>query len=59
MREQIPIEEQVKTLDALIAEAQAVLIRFPFQTTIRQNISILKDRRRELKKQLEEQHTAA
>lgn len=51
--------EQIEALDALIAEAQAVLLRFPFQTNIRQNISTLKDRRRELKKQLEEETTAA
>jgi hypothetical protein len=47
-----PIEEQLRELEALIANAQSVLIRFPFQTNIRQNISTLKDRLRELKKQL-------
>lgn len=58
MREQT-IEEQIKAMDALIADAQAVLARFPFQTNIRQNISTLKDRRRELMKQLQAQTTVA
>lgn len=59
MREQKTLEEQLQELDAFIAEAQAVLLRFPFQTTIRQNISTLKDRRRELKRQIDAQSTAA
>ncbi len=59
MRELTTLEKQLMELEAFIAEAQAVLLRFPFQTTIRQNISTLKDRRRELMKQIGEQTTAA
>lgn len=46
------VEEKIKELDALLSDAATVLTKFPFQTSIRQNISILKDRRRELLKEL-------
>jgi hypothetical protein len=53
MPEERTIEQQLQQLNTLIIEAQAVLVRFPFQTNIRQNISTLKDRRRDLKKELQ------
>lgn len=53
------LEEQLKELDAQIANAQSVLVRFPFETNIRQNISTLKERRRELKKQMAQLVTTA
>jgi hypothetical protein len=59
MPEERTMEEQLQQLNALIIEAQAVLVRFPFQTNIRQNISTLKDRRRDLKKQIELQVSVA
>lgn len=46
------IEEKIKDLDTLLGNAAAALQKFPFQTSIRQNISILKDRRRELLKEM-------
>lgn len=45
------IEERLQELEVLISAAAVVLAKFPFQTSIRQNISILKDRRRELLKE--------